>query len=137
MTKNNTHEFTKCSPDGLPTVFIDLHATRICVIETTRTKEGKKGYKVTLNSGGWMTSTTKKRMNEAADEFCEGNFYVKQKAHLWTIKVYTTHKAGDLSTPVQGGGFFDESEEIPDPDQPHRFWKEIPFVDGMTFEIET
>lgn len=42
------------------------------------------GYAITLDSGGWRTKTTKKRMNQAAKEFGI-NFRVFSKNYDWYI----------------------------------------------------
>lgn len=47
---------------------------------------------VRLNSGGWRTATTKLRMNQFANEYCNGAFGVYQKDYAW----YVSTKAGDL-----------------------------------------
>lgn len=39
---------------------------------------------ITLNSGGWMTYTTKKRMNQTSETFGLG-FKVFQKAGAWFV----------------------------------------------------
>lgn len=128
MTKNNTLVQTV---NGITEVW--LHSTRVCVIEPT-----ESGYKVTLNSGGWITSTTKKRINEAASEFSRCLFHVKQTKGNWLVRHMAFHEAGSLSdlnmpiwNPEEGDAI------IPDPSLSFTYWKEIPFVDGMTFEIET
>ena len=40
---------------------------------------------ITLDSGGWETNTTKKRMNQASEQYNLG-FTVYQKAKKWFIK---------------------------------------------------
>ena len=40
--------------------------------------------KIILNSGGWRTSTTKARMNQASNQFDLG-FMVYQKNHQWFV----------------------------------------------------
>jgi len=40
--------------------------------------------KIILNSGGWMTATTKKRMNQVSDMFNLG-YQVYQKDYSWYI----------------------------------------------------
>jgi hypothetical protein len=41
---------------------------------------------ITLNSGRWLTATTKTRMNQAANQFDLG-FQVSQKDFLWTVRL--------------------------------------------------
>ena len=43
-----------------------------------------KDGKVTLNSGGWETVTTKRKMNQASHQFCLG-FGVFQKNYDWFV----------------------------------------------------
>lgn len=43
-------------------------------------------YEITLNTGGWFTATTKKKMNQAARQFNLG-YYVYQKNRDWFIFV--------------------------------------------------
>jgi hypothetical protein len=43
--------------------------------------------KVHLNTGGWWTRTTKVRMNQFSNEFCNGAFYVYQKNHDWYVRL--------------------------------------------------
>lgn len=40
--------------------------------------------RITLNSGGWLTATTKKRMNQASNEYDLG-FSVYQSKHQWYV----------------------------------------------------
>ena len=42
------------------------------------------GTSITLDSGGWLTSTTKKRMNQCANDW-NLNFNVFQKNHEWFV----------------------------------------------------
>lgn len=39
-----------------------------------------------LNNGGWMTATTKLRMNQFAAEFCDNAFSVYQKDREWYVR---------------------------------------------------
>jgi len=39
----------------------------------------KEGNTITLNSGGWETVTTKRRMNQFSNQFCQGRFQVYQQ----------------------------------------------------------
>jgi hypothetical protein len=43
--------------------------------------------KVHLNTGGWFTRTTKVRMNQFANHFCNGRFSVYQKNHEWFVRL--------------------------------------------------
>ena len=60
--------------------------------------------RVTLDSGGWRTATTKQRMNQCAHAW-GADFSVYQKDHVWLVK----------SPRVSGG------------------MGEMPFQDGMQF----
>lgn len=42
--------------------------------------------RVTLNSGGWMTATTKTRMNQASRQFGLG-YSVFQKMYVWYVRL--------------------------------------------------
>ncbi len=73
--------------DGCDDICIKYHTTivvRIC-----------RGS-VLLDSGGWETVTTKRRMNQASDEFDLG-FYVFQKNFEW----FVSYKGEDI--PFESG----------------------------------
>lgn len=55
-----------------------FHETEIVTIRRDRT--------VVLDSGGWLTSTTKTRMNQAAEEFGL-NFKVFQEKKQWFVMI--------------------------------------------------
>jgi hypothetical protein len=42
---------------------------------------------VTLNTGGYFSKTTKVRMNQASQEFCNGRFQVYQQNYDWFVMV--------------------------------------------------
>jgi len=44
---------------------------------------------VILNSGGWLTPTTKRRMNQASEVY-RLNYLVYQKNHIWYVKTPST-----------------------------------------------
>ena len=44
---------------------------------------------VVLNSGGWLTPTTKRRMNQASEVY-RLNFLVYQKNYTWYVKTPST-----------------------------------------------
>ena len=46
-----------------------------------------KNDTVYLNTGGWFTRTTKVRMNQFANHFCNGRFSVYQKNHEWFVRL--------------------------------------------------
>jgi hypothetical protein len=79
------------------THIVTLHRTQIVKVT---------GKRVTLDSGGYQTVTTKRRMNESARAF--GLPYrVRQKDFAWRVEVY---------------------------DQDGEVVRTLSFVDGMTFE---
>jgi len=43
--------------------------------------------RVTLNTGGWKSNTTKTRMNQFANEFCNSAFSVFQEKGNWYVYV--------------------------------------------------
>ena len=47
----------------------------------------KLGNRIVLNTGGWLSRTTKTRMNQFSNNFCGGAFSVYQKDYSWFIKV--------------------------------------------------
>lgn len=48
------------------------------------------GSNVRLDTGGYFTRTTKVRMNQFANQFCDGAFTVYQKNGDWFVSVKTT-----------------------------------------------
>ena len=71
ISKNNT----RIERDGDHAIRVILHNT--CVVEVTPTE-------ITLNSGGWKTTTTKARMNQTSNQFGLG-FGVFQKDFDWFV----------------------------------------------------
>ena len=63
--------------DGKPVVVGRYRDTNVCIMSENGT--------VTLNSGGFLTATTKLRMNQFSKEFCNGRFHVYQKAGNWFV----------------------------------------------------
>lgn len=47
----------------------------------------REGDVVTLNSAGYRTATTKLRMNQFANEYCNGAYSVSQSSGEWFIRV--------------------------------------------------
>lgn len=45
------------------------------------------GSLVKLNTGGWMSRTTKVRMNQFSRNFCDGVFTVYQRNYNWFVDV--------------------------------------------------
>jgi len=56
-------------------VVVTFHSTDVVVFDANT---------ITLNSGGWQTVTTKRRMNQTADHFGLG-FRVWQKNFIWYV----------------------------------------------------
>jgi hypothetical protein len=54
------------------------HGTQVC-------RWSHATGKVTLNSGGYRTYTTKMRMNQFAHEFCNSRFHVVQENGIWYV----------------------------------------------------
>lgn len=77
------------------------------------------GDNVTLNSGGWETVTTKRKMNQAANQFAL-RFCVYQRKGEWFVDIKRNN--GELSV---------------HPDRPYWLGLAIPFRDGMTFNKYT
>lgn len=71
--RGNTTVF-KDNTDGMTKVI--LYSTPVVAFN---------GQKIVLDSGGWLTSTTKNRMNQTANQFALG-FYVFQKKRQWFVK---------------------------------------------------
>jgi hypothetical protein len=70
------------------------------------------GGKVRLNSGGWTTVTTKRRMNQFANQYCGGRFAVYQRRGEWYVDI--RHGRAKGYEPI----------------------KTLPFEDGMEFSID-
>ena len=68
---------TKIEVDDDGTVNVRYHNTIIL-------KKSNDGN-VILNTGGWNTTTTKRRMNQAS-ELYDLDFYVYQRNHEWYVK---------------------------------------------------
>jgi len=75
ISRNNTR-IERDGDSAFPhAIRVILHKT--CVVEVTPSE-------ITLNSGGWDTSTTKARMNQASNELDLG-FTVFQKNFEWFV----------------------------------------------------
>ncbi len=72
---------TKVTRD-LQTTSVTYHRTEVAKVQRL------PGYiEVTLKSGGYQTNTTKTRMNQFANEFCNGAFSVFQKKGDWFVNL--------------------------------------------------
>src|ERR1700742_4196207 len=47
----------------------------------------REGRVVKLDSGGYRTATTKLRMNQFSNEYCNGAFSVYQKGFDWFVRI--------------------------------------------------
>ena len=86
------------------TVYIDNDEGGLVIYQNTKIVEWDNNGNVTLNSDGWETVTTKRKMNQASNQFCL-HFGVTQRNFKWIVTI---------------AGFED-----------------IPYYDGMTFNIYT
>lgn len=68
---------------GNTRVITERNTTSVILHQTTIVKFDRK--KIVLNSGGWWTSTTKARMNQAAQEYDLG-FSIYQRNFKWYIR---------------------------------------------------
>jgi hypothetical protein len=68
---------TKVFTDGLGFTVVRYHDTDIVRVS--------ENY-IELNTGGWFTSTTKRRMNQVSSEYKLG-FYVYQLNGTWYVKL--------------------------------------------------
>jgi hypothetical protein len=48
----------------------------------------KLGNRITLNTGGWFSNTTKRRMNQFSNNFCNGVFSVFQRNYQWFVSIH-------------------------------------------------
>jgi hypothetical protein len=78
VSRNNTAVGN--SPNALS---VTLHSTVVVLVD-------RASGVVHLDSGGWRTTTTKNRMNQASNEYGLG-FQVSQKDGAWTV--YTKGEA--------------------------------------------
>ena len=70
ITTNDNHELMVC-----------YHSTAVVTIKT----DNNNNRYAVLKSGGWLTKTTKVRMNQASEEF-KLNYLVFQKGWVWYVK---------------------------------------------------
>lgn len=89
---------------------VTYHRTRIVAWE---------GAIVTLNSGGWQTVTTKRKMCQAANQFAL-RFCVFQRKGEWFVDIKRNN--GELSV---------------HPERSYWLGLDIPFEDGMRFNMWT
>jgi len=65
------------------TINTDKHGTHIVYVSTRIVSFD--AHQVTLRSGGWETVTTKRKMNQASNQFGLG-FYVRQHKGKWSVR---------------------------------------------------
>lgn len=99
---------TQVRKEGL-NVSVQYHRT---VVASMAQKHLNAPRVVTLNSGGWQTATTKTRINQFSNEFCNGRFRVTQEKGDWYVYLF------DAAYSANG--------EL----------MRVPFADGLTFPID-
>lgn len=62
--------------DGTGRIIVRYHSTDVVTVEPDK--------RIVLNTGGWMTATTKLRMNQAANSLSLG-YSVFQQARKWFV----------------------------------------------------
>lgn len=63
------------------------HNTRVAVASPLLPDERGLTKRITLNTGGWRTRTTKDRMNQFSAQFCGNAFRVYQDKGVWFVLV--------------------------------------------------
>ena len=66
------------------TIYNDNGTTKVILYSTKIVEWNHNRDSIILNNGGWMTVTTKKRMNQVAEQFDLG-FTVYQKDFEWYV----------------------------------------------------
>ena len=66
------------------TVWIDNEEGGLVIYQHTKIVEWDNNGNVTLNSDDWMTTTTKRKMNQASNQFCL-RFGVVQRNFCWYV----------------------------------------------------
>jgi hypothetical protein len=61
----------------------------------------KEGQYVRLDSGGWRTATTKLRMNQFANQFCNSGFRVYQHKGEWYVENNVQHSTQPFEDGMQ------------------------------------
>jgi hypothetical protein len=72
---------------GVATQTIHHTSGMIVGIYHNTTVAEKQRNNIRLDTGGWQTRTTKTRMNQFSNEFCDGAFSVYQKKHEWYVRL--------------------------------------------------
>ena len=66
------------------TAYINNDEGGLVIYQQTKIVEWDKNGNVTLNSDDWMTTTTKRKMNQASNQFCL-RFGVVQRNFCWYV----------------------------------------------------
>lgn len=66
-------------------IAVTYHNTTVARVHKEDYKADAKASYVTLDNGGFVTATTKTRMNQFANEYCSGAFRVYQKTGEWFL----------------------------------------------------
>ena len=66
------------------TVYIDNDEGGLVIYQKTKIVEWDNNGNVTLNSDDWMTTTTKRKMNQASTQFCL-RYGVIQRNFCWYV----------------------------------------------------
>lgn len=80
------------------TVFTDTEGALGCFYHSTCVAKRAPDGRITLNTGGWRTVTTKLRMNQFANQHCNGEFSVYQSNGLWFVRIDGQDKPFDAQT---------------------------------------
>ena len=81
-----------------------VEATIVSVTYHNTEVARKHNRTVTLNAGKWRTVTTKRRINQFANEFCDRRFSVYQKDFMWYVRI------GEVDLEFENGITFDPWE---------------------------
>ena len=69
---------------GYKTAWVDNDDGGLVIYQKTKIVEWDNNGNVTLNSDGWETVTTKRKMNQASNQFCL-RFGVVQRDYKWFV----------------------------------------------------
>jgi hypothetical protein len=104
---SNKEYHTMSRTNQLSTYKTSIVATgdRLTVVYVATPIVEKVGNVITLDSGGWETVTTKRKMNQASNQFALG-YYVFQKARKWYVNL-----PSGATVPFTDGMSFDRYSE--------------------------
>ena len=82
MSRYNTvgNHKTTVATDGARNLCVTYHKTVVWKLSADRRT-------ITLNTGGWKTNTTKRRMNQAFNQFGFSRYGVYQKNREWFVTI--------------------------------------------------